>query len=57
MYLAGISVRRVEEITEALLGTLCQSEQGVEPEQEDLCQDRVLAESERHWPLPILEVF
>src|SRR6476660_4529342 len=42
MYLAGISVRRVEDITEALWG--CQPEHGVEPEQEDLRQDRGLAE-------------
>ena len=36
MYLAGISVRRVEDITEALWGT---REHGVEPQQEDLRQD------------------
>jgi hypothetical protein len=44
MYLAGISVRRVEDITEALWGNPCQPEHGVEPEQEDLRQDRGLAE-------------
>ena len=33
MYLAGISVRRVEDITEALWGTQGQPERGVEPRQ------------------------
>ena len=44
MYLAGISVRRVEDITEALWGTRVSPSYGVEPEQEDLRQDRGLAE-------------
>ena len=44
MYLAGISVRRVEDITEALWGTASKPEHGVEPQQEDLRQDRGLAE-------------
>ena len=46
MYLAGISVRRVEDITEALWGTRGQPEHSVEPEQEDLYQDRGVAESQ-----------
>src|ERR1700759_2361251 len=44
MYLAGISVRRVEDITEALWGYPCQPEHGVQSEQEDLQQDRGLAD-------------
>src|ERR1019366_8967286 len=44
MYLAGISVRRVEDITEALWGHTGESEHGVEPQQEDLREDRGLAE-------------
>ena len=47
MYLAGISVRRVEDITEALWGTRVSPSYGVEPEQEDLRQDRGLAEPAR----------
>jgi hypothetical protein len=43
MYLAGISVRRVEDIT-AALGHASKPEHGVEPQQEDLRQDRGLAE-------------
>ena len=43
MYLAGISVRRVEDITEAL-GHAREPEYGVEPQQEDLRQDPDLAE-------------
>ena len=44
MYLAGISVRRVEDITEALWGHAGEPEHGVQPQQEDLRQDRGLAE-------------
>jgi putative transposase len=44
MYLAGISARRVEDITEAASGHPCQPEHGVEPEPEDLRQDRGLEE-------------
>ena len=44
MYLAGVSVRRVEDITEALWGTRVSPSTVVEPQQEDLRQDRRLAE-------------
>ena len=44
MYLAGVSVRRVEDITEALWGTKVVPLDGVQPQQEDLCEDRGLAE-------------
>ena len=44
MYLAGISVRRVEDITEAPLGHAGKPKHGLEPQQEDLRQDRGLAE-------------
>ena len=43
MYLAGVSVRRVEDITEALWGTRV-SPSTVRPEPEDLRPDRCLAE-------------
>ena len=43
MYLAGVSVRRVEDITEALVGHAGQSRHGVQPQQEDLRQDRGVA--------------
>src|SRR5450631_3978381 len=43
MYLAGISVRRVEDITEALWGHASEPEHGVQPQQEDLRQDRGMA--------------
>ena len=43
MYLAGISVRRVEDITEAH-GHAGEPEHGVEPQQEDLRQDRGVAD-------------
>ena len=36
MYLAGVSVRRVEDITEALWGTRVSPVDGVGPQQEDL---------------------
>ena len=54
MYLAGISVRRVEDITEALWGTRV-TRDGVQPQQEDLRQHRDLAEpSDRgRAPLPL----
>ena len=48
MYLAGISVRRVEDITEALWGTRVSPATVSEPEQEDLRQDRGLAEPSDH---------
>ena len=44
MHLAGISVRRVEDITRRS-GTPVSAEHGVEPEQKDLRQDRGLSES------------
>jgi putative transposase len=44
MYLAGVSVRRVEDITEALWGTrVSPSRHGIGAEQEDLRNDRGLA--------------
>ena len=43
MYLAGISVRRVEDITEGC-GKLSRYEHRVRPQQENLRQDRGLAE-------------
>ena len=42
MYLAGVSVRRVEEITEALWGSKV-SPSTISAEQESLCQHRSLA--------------
>ncbi len=44
MYLAGVSVRRVEDITEALWGTRIQSQRGERAESEDLRPDRSLAQ-------------
>ena len=44
MYLAGVSVRRVEDITEALWGTRGQPEHGQRAEPEDLRSHRRLAE-------------
>ena len=43
MYLAGVSVRRVEDITEALWGTRVSPSTVSESEQEDLRNDRGLA--------------
>ena len=43
MYLAGVSVRRVEDITEALWGTRIAVD-GTGPEQEDLRNDRAVAQ-------------
>jgi putative transposase len=43
MYLAGISVRRVED-NRSSLGNAGKPEHRVEPQQEDLCRDRGLAE-------------
>ena len=43
MYLAGVSVRRVEDITEALWGTAGQPQHGQRVEPEDLRDDRGLA--------------
>jgi len=40
MYLAGVSVRRVEDITEALRGTRLSPGTRVQPRQEDPRQDR-----------------
>jgi hypothetical protein len=45
MYLAGVSVRRVEDITEALWGTRTSREHRQRAEPEDLSADRHLAES------------
>ena len=45
MYLAGVSVRRVEDITEALVGHAGVAVDGVGPEQEDLRHDRGVAQS------------
>jgi putative transposase len=44
MYLAGISVRRVEDIAEALWGTRVSPSTVSNLQQEDLRQDRGLAE-------------
>ena len=44
MYLAGVSVRRVEDITEALWGTRVSPSHGQRPQQEDLRDDRRVAE-------------
>ena len=44
MYLAGVSVRRVEDITEALWGKRVSPGTVVQPQQEDLRPDRGLAE-------------
>ena len=45
MYLAGVSVRGVEDITEALWGTRRVALDGVAPQQEDLRDDRGVAQS------------
>ena len=44
MYLAGVSVRRVEDITEALWGTRVSPERGQRAEPEDLRADRRVAQ-------------
>jgi hypothetical protein len=51
MYLAGVSVRRVEDITEALWGTSVAVD-GVGPDQGDLRNDRDMAQpaDQRTWP-------
>jgi hypothetical protein len=41
MYLAGVLVRRVEDITEALWGTRVSPSDGLGPQQEDLWDHRV----------------
>jgi hypothetical protein len=43
-YLAGVSVRRVEDITEAPVGYAGQPGHGVQPQQEYLRPDRGVAE-------------
>jgi hypothetical protein len=48
MYLAGVSVRRVEDITEALAGVAID---GVRPQQEDLRDDRDVAQ-----PMPFSDL-
>ena len=53
MYLAGVSVRRVEDITEALLGTRGLAVDGVGPEQEDLRNNRGMAQSTDRGRAPI----
>jgi putative transposase len=45
MYLAGVSVRRVEDITEVLWGTSGLGGIGLEAEQADLREDRAVAQS------------
>ena len=51
MYLAGVSVRRVEDITQALWGTRVSASHGQRPEPEDLRQDRRVARSGRWWAI------
>jgi putative transposase len=61
MYLAGVSVRRVEDITEALcrrrasgtMGHACFAVDGVGPQQEDLRDDRGVAEPADHRRAPV----
>ena len=54
MYLAGVSVRRVEDITEALWGTRVIPSHGEQPEPEDLRADRGVAEpAHRRRPIPM----
>jgi transposase-like protein len=48
MYLAGISVRRVEDITEALWGTRVSPSTVSKPQQEDLRQDREIEAWRNH---------
>ena len=45
MYLAGVSVRRVEDITEALWGSRVSPSTISEPEQEGICEYRELAKA------------
>jgi transposase-like protein len=47
MYLAGISVRCVEDITETMWGTRGTTVDRVPSEQEDLCVDRRMAQAVR----------
>jgi len=53
MYLAGVSVRRVEDITEALFGHAGVALDRVRPEQEDLRNDRSLAQSADRGRAPV----
>ena len=53
MYLAGVSVRRVEDITEALLGHAGKPVGGQRPQQEDLRADRGLAQSADRGRTPL----
>src|SRR5262249_18122952 len=53
MYLAGVSVRRVEDITEALWGTRGVALDRVGPQQEDLRDDRGVAQSSDRGRPPV----
>ena len=53
MYLAGVSVRRVEDITEAFVGHASVAFDGVGPKQEDLRDDRGLAQSSDRGRAPL----
>src|SRR5262245_10047391 len=53
MYLAGVSVRRVEDITEALWGTRVSPLDSVGPEQEDLWDHRGVAQSSDRGRPPV----
>src|ERR1700745_3389272 len=53
MYLAGVSVRRGEGLTEALWGTRSVALDGVGPKQEDLRDDRGLAQSSDRGRAPV----
>ena len=55
MYLAGVSVRRVEDITEALWGRHAgEPGNGIQPQPEDLAADRGLAEPAGRGPTSLL---
>jgi len=53
MYLAGVSVRRVEDITEVLWGTRVSPSTVVRPQQEDLRDDRDVAQSADRGRAPL----
>ena len=53
MYLAGVSVRRVEDITQALWGTRVQPQHGQRAEPEDLRQDRGVAQAADGGRVPV----
>nr|WP_319486287.1 transposase [uncultured Cohaesibacter sp.] len=56
-YLAGVSVRRVEDITDTLWGTLpWYPGRGFEPEQEDIRQDRGMAPAHPEGEHPSLHL-